>query len=212
MTKKLLFLPGLACTSSTFDLLLQNLLDYKCTTVEWPIHKVKDFQRLDDFRDFLLSEKNEIFNDSDAIIGHSMGGLVALKLAEENNYIKKTIMIDSFLIKPSPFFQNLIQGNRPDLYKQVISLLNKNTPYYSQSLIEHLKHKDAICEFNIDNIKNVHILYGMRAANDVKKVKANLHWPLELFRKINLEFFNGTSHFLMMEEPEVTANAIRQII
>lgn len=76
----------------------------------------------------------------DRIVGHSMGGLLALKLAVRSGGIRQTVLVDCFVCETGPFFQNLVMPSAPpELRERVSAMLAEENERYSDSLKQELR-------------------------------------------------------------------------
>lgn len=209
---KLLFLPGYACRSSIWEPLAALLKpDFEATLLDWPKELVSGFHRVEDFGAWLASEPAVSGGGFDAVVGHSMGGLAALKLAQSVK-VPRVVLCESFLTPPKRFFQNLVWGPKSNLVEiQVSAMVAEESPRYSPRLQKELKNgrfvgwaSAAKCE--------VAAVYGTRGAADPVEVMDKLDWPDPLFDKIRVTLIDGCAHFPMLEQPEAAADAIREAL
>ena len=210
MTSKLLFLPGYGCRSSIWEPLAALLKpDFEATLLDWPIESLSGFHRVEDFGAWLAGEASVTGGGFDAVIGHSMGGLAALKLAQTLKF-PRVVLCESFLTPPKPFFQNLVWGPKSNLVEvQVSAMVAEESPRYSPRLQKELKTgrfvgwaSAAKCEISA--------VYGTRGAADPVEVMGKLDWPDPLFDKIRVSLIDGCAHFPMLENPQTAADAIRE--
>jgi pimeloyl-ACP methyl ester carboxylesterase len=207
---KLLFLPGYACRSSIWDPLAALLKpDFESVLLDWPNDSLSGFHRVEDFGAWLAAEPAVKDGGFSAVIGHSMGGLAALKLAQTVT-VSRVILCESFLTPPKNFFQNLVWGPKSNLIEQQVSaMVAEESPRYSSRLQKELKNgrfvgwaSAAKCE--------VSAVYGTRGSMDPVEVMDKLGWPDALFDKIRVALVDGCAHFPMLENPQAAADAIRE--
>jgi hypothetical protein len=74
-----MLVPGYACTSQIWEPIFDELGFYDLTLVDWPVEQTPGFHHLDDFAGWLGAAYWP--GEYDFLIGHSMSGLVALRLA-----------------------------------------------------------------------------------------------------------------------------------
>ena len=105
MRQKGLVLPGYACSSQIWDSIRVQLdALYDVTWVDWPHELTAGFHSVTAFADWLYPTTRQAHYDF--VIGHSMGGLVALELAQrEKPMSQKIVLIETFLLHPTLSFR-----------------------------------------------------------------------------------------------------------
>lgn len=198
-----MFLPGYACTSDIWDDIKTKMdeNDLGADYVNWPREKLNDFSSTNDFAKW-LNEQYDL-DSYDTIIGHSMGGLVAIDLADKNLFTdKRLILVESFFKTPSKFFRNLYLKNANQSLKDKIELmLKEESTYYNKALSEKLKDLDKF-----DEIKNLNseiiCFYGAREESNKKFVINQLNLDEGNLEKLKIKVVSQSSHFPMLENPE----------
>ncbi len=175
-----LVLPGYACTAQIWRLVRAELdVYYEITWVDWPRTLTPEFHTVEAFASWL--RRTIRLMDYDFVVGHSMGGLVALELAKvDRGFIRQIVLVETFLRSPGPFFQNLFLGKAPPGEESLIrAMLEQEKVNYSPRLREALQQVDvsqaaARLEAKVDAI------YGDRGFEDEGRVQQELGWPSEL--------------------------------
>lgn len=210
--KQGLLLPGYACKSWIWQK-VQNDLNSICQfeVLDWPTNLTPDFNSIYDFARWVKESKMNLNESFDFIIGHSMGGLVALNIAKmETNQIKKVILVESFITSPGSFFQNLMMEETPiQLTEKVTYMLQEEQKYYSEQLKHQLREldmTDLVTSLNCEVI----VLYGDRGCNNFEKVLTNLQWTKTLQSKISIEIINHSCHFPMLENPKKVTEILKK--
>ncbi|MAT45621.1 MAG: hypothetical protein CL609_25095 [Anaerolineaceae bacterium] len=209
---KVLFLPGYACTSQIWQSIRENI-DSICsaTYIDWPTHITPNFHQADDFANWLNSSIDP--EQYDFIIGHSMGGVVTLRLTEIVEKFKPTIILmESFLTSPSPFFQNLILNQAASAPSLAIpEMLAQNKIHYSSKLGESLRKLD-LSQTVIHQKKKMVAFYGDRGSGSPERVQKELQWPDALFSCVDVTVVPNACHFPMVENPAATMNGLKNIL
>ena len=212
MTKTGILLPGYACTSEIWQLICADLgAIYNLICVDWPVEATPGFTSLGDFAVWL--------NDPlwprpcDFIVGHSLGGLVAIQLAASSKVvIPEIILVETFLLPPAPFFQSILLDEASSDPKHVLQeMLEREKAFYSARLRETLREID-----NNEQVsrlgKTIHALYGDRGSGNSKEVINKLHWSEKLSASVDVSVIQGACHFPMIENPQAIVQVLKSVI
>ncbi|MBU1418939.1 MAG: alpha/beta hydrolase [Proteobacteria bacterium] len=207
-----LFIPGYACTSQIWQSIHKEQ-DSICeaTYVDWPTQMTPNFHHVDDFANWLHGSM-EIEKYS-FIVGHSLGGLVAFRLAEIVKRVDPIIiLIETFLAPGAPFFQNLLFNDATSAHTQVIpKMLNLEKVHYSPFLRERLRHVD-IRKSVIEQKKQLYAFYGDRGCGSPDRVLNELQWSDDLKAYIEVTVIPDACHFPMAENPRATLKGLKSIL
>lgn len=212
MTIKGLFLPGYACTSQIWQLIRDELSSFcELTCIDWPTQTTADFHDIDDFAHWLC-DSIEI-EQYDFIVGHSLGGLVALRLTEIAKSIDPTIiLVESFLAPPTSFFQNLLLNMKDSAQAQpIIQMLGQEKIHYSPVLGERLRDVD-IRAWAIKRGKKFYAFYGDRGSGDSEKVLHELNWPESLSDLAEVTIIPNACHFPMIENSGAVLKGFQKVL
>ena len=211
---KILLLPGYACDSWIWDELAARLRHrLECVPVDWPAEQAGGFHKVEDFAAWLSASRGELLEEAAGIVGHSMGGLVALKLGQSKlPGLRYVVLLESFLRPPEPFFQSILSEHASESVRRRIGeMMRRNLPRFSVSLREELKAGDY-ANLAEGPRKNFFAVYGTRTASNPAEVAQRLGWPDRLYHKAALRFIHGCAHFPMLEDPDATAAALDRIL
>lgn len=203
---------GYACTPWIWHRLTPYITPpFTLQFVSWPTALLPQFHTVSDFVDWLLQA--EIKNHHyDFILGHSMGGIVAIQIAAAVPKIGQVILLDSFVTPSSRFFQNFLAPPiSKALQNQIINMLNLERPYYSTKLADNLRTTNLSPLFSQLNCQ-VTALYGDRGYADRTQLTSQLQWSSELLTKIAVHFIANANHFPMLENPQTTAEILLKIL
>jgi pimeloyl-ACP methyl ester carboxylesterase len=209
---KILFLPGYACTSEIWlPLRAQLEAEHSTVAVDWPRLAISAYDKIQDFARWLTTESLDA-SRYDCIVGHSMGGLVALEwLASGAGAARHLVLVESFLLPPPPFFRNLLREEGTALAQAVHQMLEQERRHYSPGLQESLRLVDLTgCLSRLNG--DVHALYGDRGCGSAKRVAAELDWPEAVSECVEVHVIRDACHFPMLENPQGTAAALRRIL
>lgn len=200
--KRGLFLSGYGCNSWIWEDVEKCIEgnEYNLEFIQWPRELIASFHNVSDFAKWVIDNYIESEKSYDFIVGHSMGGLVALHIANMSAVkINKIVLVESFILSPSAFFQNLLMENTSNkLANKVIDMLKEESELYSNHLKNQLRVLDMTELVNKLNCE-ISAVYGDRGSNDFNKVLSALQWSEELKSKIKLNVIHNACHFPMLE-------------
>ena len=209
MLKKGLFLSGYGCQSWIWDDLKKIFPN--SVFLDWPKDQLSNFTEINDFCDWVSGYiKNCKF---DFLVGHSLGGLVALKLSTyETFYLNKVILIESFLKSPSVFFRNLLNDAiGEDKKVEVIKMLQEQSKFYSPILKDKLVDLDYT-SYLYDSKNQIYGIYGDRGTKNEKQVVNELNLSKIELDKVSIQTITNSCHFPMLENPEELKTIINNIL
>jgi pimeloyl-ACP methyl ester carboxylesterase len=212
LSLKVVFLPGYACTSRIWQQVCDALRpDYGLTLIDWPLRSTPGFHDLTDFADWLFDCLGP--DRCDVMVGHSLGGLVALQLLASGRIkIPKVILVETFLLPPDPFFQNLLLSRPSSTQEKMIrEMLSHEETHYSPRLREAIRDVDM--SGPVHRIGGtIHALYGDRGCGNPAVILEKLHLTEGISAHLEVRTIPGSCHFPMVENPAGTASVLRSII
>ena len=221
---KLLFIHGAGGTKNKWRSLNNQLGSIQYEAIDLPGHGDNECNIITSIQDYASFVNNGITEDT-IVVGHSMGGLVALELAARNNRVKAIVLVASFYELPvhEKLLEKLSNGEYP---KSLIRASYGNDA--KEALIEEAKEEL--------NLVPVGVSYAdFRATNeykDGKKILANLSIPVcailgtedrlipqnavdalkELQPDISIFTIDGVGHYPMLENPEQFSATLQQFV
>lgn len=207
-----LVLPGYACTAQIWNPIRDRLGKiHDITWVDWPHDVTTRLETVSAYADWLYPVFKR--GNFDFIIGHSMGGLIALELAKrDNGLLRNVILVETFLQTPSPFFRNFFMESTPaEIAQPVLDMLDREKPHYSSRLKETLK-QDGIYQLDDEVRARLHAIHGDRGNGNLAEVRKELDWSEYFQQRVQVSVIENTCHFPMVENPEKTVQTILDII
>ncbi len=207
----ILILPGYACKSWIWSKVINQLNSkYIVTTVDWPTTLTKNFNEIGDFSNWLSNEYK--LSEYDVVIGHSMGGTIALDLAALVEYFQKVILVDTFLVAPESFFQNFTYAETPkSVTKSLFDMMQSEKIHYSKKIGHGMKFYNVF-----DTLRSIradiYIMYGNRGCNDFDVFRDNLNWNTYLNSRLKVYSIKNACHFPMLESIDDTVIKLEEIL
>lgn len=209
---KLLVLYGVNCTKEIWQKLDIFLSKYEVDYVEYPHEMTQSAESVEDITKWVYDTYKR--NSYDAVIGHSLGGIVALMLATQYNMkFHKIIYLDTNLKPANEFYRNLLTAEHMDRYGQaILSMFQTERKFYTQKLLDSLqKEFDYTCYIKDINQK-VYAVYGDRNLPDYPNRIADLNLPDEVLDKLEIKYIHDACHMIMVENPEELAKTLNSIL
>ncbi|MBZ9635137.1 alpha/beta hydrolase [Clostridium sp. FP1] len=210
-----LFLCGYGCKPWIWENIEKSFRDDENNIkfIEWPTNSTNYFNNISDFSTWV--KDNFIIEDEyyDFIVGHSMGGLIALHLSTLKSLnLKHIVLIESYITSPGKFFQNLLMEDTNGTIKEnVTNMLNQESKYYSPILRNQLQNLDLTWMINKAN-SNIHFIYGDRGINNKEIVISKLGINPIIQKHIDIEIVSNSCHFPMIESSENLLSVLKNII
>lgn len=209
---KLLMLYGVNCTKEIWEDIKPYLSEYEIDYVSYPHEITQNAKTVDDITEWVY--RNYHNTSYTAIIGHSLGGIIALQLAA--NYkmeVGKIIYLDTNLKPAEKFYRNLMTPGNMDKYgKKVLQIFDKERGFYTGDLLKSIQ-VDFDYTNLVENIsQKIFAVYGDRGMPEYQNRVQDLNLPAHVLDKLNLEFVNDSCHMIMIENPKQLAQKIKAIL
>lgn len=200
--KKGMFLYGINCTLDVWKEIKDNFTDMDIVFAEYPHDTTKDARSISDITKWVYEKYGaERF---DFIVGHSMGGLIALELvAKYKMECDTVIFIESNLRPAEEFYRNLILPENMIKYgKEITEMFESEGAYYTVDLKTSLKEDFDFTAY-IDRIScKIVGVYGDRGLEDYDKRIDDLCLDKSIEDKIDFKFVRNACHMPMIENPK----------
>lgn len=208
---KVLLLYGLNCTADIWQPMLDKLKNIDPEVIEYPHEVTLNAESVMDITKWVYDKVKE--NHYDVVLAHSMGGVIALQLAEMGMVFKHMILIETNLRPAEPFYRNLMtEEHMKTLGEQVMTMLKQEGAYASKKLVASLQevfdYTPLIHRLN----QKVDILYGDRNVKDYPNKITDLCLDEKSVDKLNFYFVEDSCHLPMIENPKGIAECIQTLI
>ena len=232
----ILLFPGFACTGEVWDTTVAELSkEYEChvftfagfgdvAAIEKPwLPKIKEGVEA-----YVLENKLE----NPVLMGHSLGGALALWMAAEGNSYKELIIVDAlpstgalmmpdfkseYMVYDSPYNKQLLAMNDTDFEAMVVQMASGMTKEKSnQEIIKNwmiLADRETYVYGYTDLLKldlredlsKINSPVTILAATEpygLEMAKSTYDLQYNALAEYTIEFANGSSHFIMYDQPQ----------
>lgn len=207
-----LFLYGVNCTEKVWDKLLPLLPSWECEVLAYPHEVTLKANCMEDLTKWVASQIKD--KEYDIIVGHSLGGLVALEMAAHNNIETKTkiVCLDTNLKPAGPFFRNLMTSEHMKIFgDDVGKMMARERVYYTEAMFKSLQ-EEFDYTYLLTEIKNpVELLLGDRNDSDAKSHINELPLSEAALNKLTIKFIPNSCHMAMIESPAKLSDILRDI-
>lgn len=211
---RLLFIHGAGGTKSKWRKVEDHLDSVPFTAIDLPGHGDNEYNIITSIQDYSSFIDEEI-KENTIIVGHSMGGLVALEVAARNNKVKGVVLAASFYelqVHPN-LLTKLADGKFPESLfyasygkeaseslikeeKKELRLVPTGVSYADfRATNEYKEGKATLASLDIPVcaiLGDQDRLLPPGAAQTLKEVKPDIH----------LFIINGSGHYVMLEKPK----------
>lgn len=209
-----LFLYGLNCQPWVWDGIKDHLTDFDIDYAAYPRDVTIRCSSAADLAEWVF--ENHVVNHPpyDFILGHSMGGIIALHLsAKPEMHLQKTILVESFLKPTAPFYRNLMmESNKATLGEKVYAMLKEEDVHYTMALKSSLKENFDYTKYLEQIHHPVYALYGDRGRKDYPFLLDDLNLNKEHLERLLIGFVDQCCHLPMLENPLALARHIVSIL
>lgn len=208
---RILMLYGVNCTKEIWDNLKIYLSDYEVDYVEYPHEITQKALKVEDITKWVYEKKSYEFYD--AIIGHSLGGIIALQLISEYKMkANRVICLDTNLKPAEPFYRNLMTQEHMDEYgDMILKMFDGERQFYRTELFASLQGEFDYTGY-VKNIEQpVYVLYGDRGMREYPNRIRDLNLQEDVVNRLKIKFIKNACHMIMLENPSELASVLREI-
>lgn len=209
---KLMMLYGVNCTIDIWNNVSPYLKKHEIDYVEYP-HEITQYAtKVDDITEWVY--ENYGHNRYDAVIGHSLGGLIALQLvAKYKMKAGKIVYLDTSLKPASEFYKNLMTPKNMELYgKNIVEMLNKERKFYTDELLRSIQDDFDYTDVVYKVPQEIYAVYGDRGMPEYSDKIKDLNLPAKILKRLNLIFIQNSCHMIMIENPKGFLEVINEIL
>lgn len=209
---RLLMLCGVNCTNKIWDYFKPYLGDFEVDYVEYPHEITLIANEVDDISKWVYENYN--CKTYDAVIGHSLGGIIALQLAAKYRMkFDKIIYLDTNLKPVNEFYKSLMTAEHMDKFgDEVISMFQNERKFYTSKLFQSIQDDFDYTEYLNELTQKVYAIYGDRDKPQYVSRIDDLNLSNEVLSKLELRFINNACHMIMIENPKELYEVIAEIL
>lgn len=209
---RLMMLYGVNCTKHIWDYINPYLRNFEIDYVEYPHDVTLNAKRVDDITEWVY--KNYGHYCYDAIIGHSLGGIIALQLiAEYKMKVNKIIYLDTNLKPANEFYRNLMtQRNMEKCGESILQMLSEERKFYTTELLDSVQIGFDYTSLVNEISQDIYAIYGDRGMPEYPAKIQDLNLSAQALRHLNLVFIHDSCHMMMVENPKQLSEIIKGIL
>lgn len=209
---RLLILYGVNCTKDIWNYMNPYLRNFEIDYVEYPHRVTLNAKKVDDITEWVYENYGNYYYD--AIIGHSLGGIVALQLiAKYKMKVARIIYLDTNLKPANAFYKNLMTQRNTEKYGEIIlQMLSEERKFYTTELLDSIQvdfdYTSLINEISLD----IYAIYGDRGMPQYPAKIQDLNLSTQTLSHLNLVFIHDSCHMIMVENPKQLSDTIKGIV
>ena len=209
---RLMMLYGVNCTKDVWNHIVPYFKNFEIDYVEYPHEITSTAKKVYDITEWVYKNYNQ--HHYDAIIGHSLGGIIAMQLITKYKMkVDKLIYLDTNLKPANKFYRNLMTQKNMEKYGvSILQILNKERRFYTDELLESIQ-----VDFDYTNLvneipQNIYAIYGDRGMPEYPNKIQDLNLSPQTLSNLNLVFIHNSCHMIMVENPKQLSEVIKKIL
>ncbi|MBS6195722.1 MAG: alpha/beta hydrolase [Clostridiales bacterium] len=212
MKKRLLMLYGVNCTKEVWAYMEPYFGDYDIDYVEYPHEVTLQATKIDDITQWVY--QNHHRHPYDAVIGHSMGGIIALQLISQYNMkFGEVIYLDTNLKPAEKFYRNIMtQKNMLKYGDEIKRMFSEERQFYQDCFFDSLQGDFDYTKYLWSIPQKIHAIYGDRGFREYQNRIQDLNLSHDILEKLDIRFVEDACHMIMMENPKQLSKIISEIL
>ena len=203
---------GVNCTKEIWNKFEPYFMDNEVDYVEYPHEVTQNAIEIEDITKWVYEKKST--ESYDAIIGHSLGGIIALQLVSEYKMkVNKVICLDTNLKPAEVFYRNLMTQEHMNEYGDtILKMFEGERPFYNTELFASLQGEFDYSSY-VKNIERpMYVLYGDRGVREYPNRIQDLNLQEDVLNRLRIKFVKDACHMIMIENPSELAVMLREIL
>jgi pimeloyl-ACP methyl ester carboxylesterase len=208
----ILLLYGINCKKNVWDAFVKLLPDYVFDIVEYPHEVTRTAICVDDLAEWVYEQYKN--GEYDVVIGHSLGGIIALQLVQKYKMpTDEIILLDTSLKPAGQFYRNLMTSAHMEVYgEKVLADFTDERQYYTPELYKAVQDDFDYSAYVLDREKIVHAVYGDRGVPDYENRIDDLNLSKNVLEHLDIRFIPDACHMIMIENPRKLAELVKEIL
>ena len=197
---RILFLYGIKCTPLIWNPIKDQFCNFEVEFAEYPHEVTKRATCVDDLVDWLCETYDT--NQFDCIVGHSMGGILGLKLIAERGFqINHMVLIDTSLKPAEVFYRNLMTCENTEKHPEVMEMMKQENDHYSEVLGKSIQDNFDFTPLIHKTDCLIDVIYGDRGLPDYEHRLEDLNLDNLTMSNLHIHFVANSCHMPMIENP-----------
>ena len=209
---RLMMLYGVNCTKDVWNHIVPYFKNFEIDYVEYPHEITSTAKKVDDITEWVYKNYNQ--HHYDAIIGHSLGGIIAMQLITKYKMkVDKLIYLDTNLKPANKFYRNLMTQKNMEKYGvSILQILNKERRFYTDELLESIQVDFDYSTLVNEVTQDIYAIYGDRGMSEYPDKIQDLNLSPQTLSNLNLVFIHNSCHMIMVENPKQLSEVIKKIL
>lgn len=207
-----LFLYGAKCDQSIWERMKESLSSLDIDYISYPHEVLQKARDISDVAKWVYESYG--YRDYDFIVGHSMGGQIALKLVSAYAMQPTRIILVESNPKPSgSFYRNLMTEKHMKQYSEPISRMFQNeSAFYNRELLSSLQDDYDLTPCIRTYHGTIYSVYGDRGQPKYEDRINDLYLPPDIIKMMKIIFIKDAGHLPMIENPSALCTVICSIV
>lgn len=209
---RLLLLYGAYCTNAIWKELAPYLAEHAVDYAAYPRAVTAGAARVEALTDWAFAAYGS--NAYDAVIGHSLGGIVAVQLAARYRmHFDHIICLDTSFKPANAFYRNLLTPAHMDAFGQtLLDAFGRERAFYGPALVRALR-EDFDYTADLRAVSgNVSVIYGDRGVPAYTGRIADLNLDADTRSRLEIRFLPNACHMPMLENPAQLSVMLKDIL
>lgn len=203
---------GVNCTHAIWKESKHYLSDIEIDYIDYPHEVLASVKTIDELANALIPYCKDI--QYDAVIAHSMGGVLALKLLNDQKlFANLCILVETNLRPANPFYRNLLmehhKGSDMDWF---FTMMKEEAQYVHHHIYEELQevfdYQDLVRQCQVP----ITIVYGDRGYCDYPNRFYDLCLDQDIEQQLLFAFIHDSCHMPMLENPHQFYNKMQDLL
>lgn len=206
-----LCLYGLNCRKEIWEPMQEYVQDMDLTYVEYPHELTSKATSIHELSAWVYAQYSS--QSYDVLIGHSMGGILALELVSSYPMkVANIILLDTNVKPANIFYRNIMLEEHLKQYPYVMNMIQEEAVYCNDCLRKSLQEDFDYTSYVKQASCPIHVIYGDRGQPTYPHKIQDLCLDAEILAKLHILFIENCAHMPMIENPKQLMKLIKQCL